>query len=79
MALWRDVVAHWDDEDRELVLRELLGDRVDKPVTQEELDAFYNNVVSATQSDLAQQVYNDAYNVYLSERSKMVCKVEKLV
>lgn len=55
MALWRDVVAHWDDEDREL-----LGDRVDKPVTQEELDAFYNNVVSATQSDLAQQVYNDA-------------------
>ena len=59
MALWRDVVAHWDDEDRELVLRELLGDRVDKPVTQEELDAFYSNVVSATQSDLAQQVYND--------------------
>jgi len=55
----RDVVAHWDDEDRELVLRELLGDRVDKPVTQEELDAFYNNVVSATQSDLAQQVYNN--------------------
>jgi len=79
MALWRDVVAHWDDEDRELVLRELLGDRVDKPVTQEELEAFYSEVVSTVQSDLAQQVYTAAYEVYLRECSKIVCKVGKLI
>jgi len=51
MALWKDIVSHWDDESRNTVLKEVIRDRAEKPVTQEELEAFYNEVVSTVQSD----------------------------
>ena len=79
MALWKDVVSHWDEESRSIALKEVIRDRAEKPVTQEELEAFYNDVVSTMQSDLAQQVYNVAHEVYLSECSKIVCKVGRLI
>ena len=47
--------------------------------TEEELEAFYSEVVSTVQSDLAQQVYTAAHEVYLRECSKIVCKVGKLI
>ena len=79
MALWKDIVAHWDDESRNTALKEIIRDRAEKHVTQEELEAFYNDIVSTMQSDLAQQVYNVAHKVYLSECSKIVCKVGRLI
>jgi len=79
MALWKDIVSHWDDESRNTALKEVIRDRAEKPVTQEELETFYSEVVSTVQSDLAQQVYTAAYEVHLRECSKIVCKVGKLI
>ena len=79
MALWKDVVSQWDEESRNTALKEIIRDRAENPITQEELEAFYNDVVNTIQSDLAQQVYTAAYEVYLSECSKIVCKVGRLI
>lgn len=34
MALWKDIVSHWDDESRNTALKEVIRDRAEKPVTQ---------------------------------------------
>jgi hypothetical protein len=81
MALWKDIVSQWDDESRNVALGEIIRDKAEKPITQEELEAFFDSAVknSNGRDNLAQQIYTTAYEVYLSERSKIVCKVGKLI
>lgn len=40
MALWKDVVSQWDEESRSIALKEIIRDRAEKHVTQEELVGF---------------------------------------
>jgi len=73
MALWKDIVSNWNLEVESTMLEEMLHATADTLVTEENLETLRN--YNGTHKELADQLYTAAYTAYLSERSKIICKV----
>lgn len=81
--LWKDVVISWEPKEREIALKEVIGNQANEVLSPNSLDAFYVRLSNLHDSDahkeIAEKVFLCAYGTLLEERSKNVCKVGKLI